>query len=131
MCKCVQKRSALLNWDLVIWKIQPLVYRRKLILICELGYVRGIMHFIIQSALLDCSFPILVCYIRLVYRTSNFQTAAIVLTSFVKDTHSWNTPTCPPLIQGRGWYHLQKIESPAGVSKILLKRGDNPQKKGG
>ena len=84
MCKCVQKHSALLKWDLLIEKIQPLVYRKKLILICELGYVRGIMHFIIQSALLDCSFPILVSYIRLVYRTSNFQTTAIVLTSFVK-----------------------------------------------
>ena len=86
MCKCIQKCSALLKWDLLIQKIQPLVYRKKLILICELGCVQGIMHFIIQSALLDCSFPILVCYIRLVYRMSNFQTAAIVLTSFVKDT---------------------------------------------
>ena len=84
MCKCVQKHSALLKWDLLIEKIQPLVYRKKLILICELGYVWGIMHFIIQSVLLDCSFPILVFYIRLVYRASNFQTAAIVLTNFVK-----------------------------------------------
>ena len=59
-----------------------------MILICELGCVRGIMHFIIQSALLDYSFPflILVCYIRLVYRTSNFQIVAIALTSLVKDT---------------------------------------------
>ena len=88
MCKCVQKRSALLKWDLLIQKIQPLVYRKKLILICELGCVQGIMHFIIQSALLDCSFPILVSYIRLVYCTSNFQIVAIVLTSFVKATFS-------------------------------------------
>ena len=53
-----------------------------------LAYIENsaIMHFIIQSALFDCSFLIVVCYIRLVYRMSNFQTAAIVLTSFVKDT---------------------------------------------
>ena len=46
------------------------------------------MDFIIQSGLLDYSFPflILVYYIRLVYHTSNFQIAAIVLTSLVKDT---------------------------------------------
>ena len=86
MCKCVQKHLALLKWDWLIYKIQPLVYRTKLILICGLGCVQGIMHFIIQSALLDCSFPILVCYISLVYCTSNFQIATIVLTSFVKDT---------------------------------------------
>ena len=112
MCKCVQKHLALLNWDWLIYKIQPLVYRTKLILICELGImcslhmfityhslawcvhymcslhicVQGIMHFIIQSALLDCSFPILVYYISLVYCTSNFRISAIVLTSFVKDT---------------------------------------------
>ena len=44
--------------------------------------------FIIQSALLDYSFPflILVCYIRLVYCTSNFQIVAIARTSLVKDT---------------------------------------------
>ena len=69
-------------------EIQPLVCRKKLILICELGYVRGVMHFKIQSALLDYSFPflILVCYIRrLVDRTSNFQIIAIALTSLVKD----------------------------------------------
>ena len=48
---------------------------------CKLGCVRGIMYLIIQSALLDYSFPflILVCYIRLVYITSNFQDVAIVL----------------------------------------------------
>ena len=53
-----------------------------------LDYIENsaIMHFIIQSALLDCSLLILVGYIRLVYRTSNFQTAAIVLTGFLKDT---------------------------------------------
>ena len=64
--------------------------QKKQILICELGCVRGIMHFIIQSALLDYSFLflILVCYIRLVYHTSNFQIAAIALTSLVKDTFS-------------------------------------------
>ena len=86
MCKCVRKHLALLNWDWLIYKIQPLVYRTKLILICELGCVQGIMHFITQSALLDCSFPIHVCYISLVYCTSNFRIAAIVLASFVKDT---------------------------------------------
>ena len=55
--------------------------RKKLTLICELRCVWGIMHFIIQSTLLDYSFPflILVCYIRLVYITSNFQDVAIVL----------------------------------------------------
>ena len=57
-----------------------------MILICELGCVKKIMHFIIQSALLDCIFPILICYISLVYCTSNFQIVAKVLTSFVKDT---------------------------------------------
>ena len=64
--------------------------QKKQILICELGCVWGIMHFIIQSALLDYSFLflILVCYIRLVYHTSNFQIAAIALTSLVKDTFS-------------------------------------------
>ena len=64
--------------------------QKKQILICELGCVRGIMHFIIQSALLDYSFLflILVCYIRLVHHTSNFQIAAIALTSLVKDTFS-------------------------------------------
>ena len=86
MCKCVQKHLPLLKWDWLIQKIQPLVYRKKMILICELCCVQEIMHFIIQSALLDCSFPILVCCISLVYCTSNFQIAAIVLTSFVKDT---------------------------------------------
>ena len=45
------------------------------------------MNFIIQSALLDHSFPflILVCYIRLVYLTSDFQFVAIALTSLVKE----------------------------------------------
>ena len=45
------------------------------------------MHLIIQLALLEYSFPflILVCYIRLVYRTSNFQIDAIALASSVKD----------------------------------------------
>ena len=45
------------------------------------------MHFIIQSALLDHSFPplILVFCIRLVYCMSNFQIVAIALTSLVKD----------------------------------------------
>ena len=61
-----------------------------MILICELDFVRGIMHFIIQSALLDYSFPflILVCYTRLVYRTSNVRITiiTIALTSLVKDT---------------------------------------------
>ena len=48
----------------------------------------GIMHFIIQSVLLDYSFLflILVYYIRLVYCMSNFQIVAIMLTSLVKDT---------------------------------------------
>ena len=37
------------------------------------------MHYTIQSALLGYNFPflILVCFIRLVYRTSNFQIVAI------------------------------------------------------
>ena len=50
--------------------------------------VQGIMHFIIQSALLDYSFPflILVCNIRLVYLTPNFQIVAIALTSLGKNT---------------------------------------------
>ena len=39
MCKCVQKPLALLQWDWLIWKIQSLVYRKKLILIWELGCV--------------------------------------------------------------------------------------------
>ena len=47
MCKCIQKHLALLKWDWLIYKIQQLVYRTKLILICELGCVQGIMHFII------------------------------------------------------------------------------------
>ena len=42
----------------------------------EASFCRGIMH----------SFLIPVCYIRLVYRTSNLQIAAIALTSLVKDT---------------------------------------------
>ena len=77
-----------LKGDLVIKGIQQLVSGKKLILICELGCVRGIMHFIIQSALLDYRFPflILVCYIRLVDHTSNFQIVTIVLTSSVKVT---------------------------------------------
>ena len=58
-------------------------------------FVWGFMHFIIQSALLDYSFLFLIlvsyislvfCYIRLVYRTSNFQIVAIALTSLFKDT---------------------------------------------
>ena len=55
--------------------------------ICEPSCVRGIMYFIIRLALLEYSFPflILVCYIRLVYRTSNFQIDAIALASSVKD----------------------------------------------
>ena len=59
----------------------------KLILICKLGCVWGIMHFITHAALLDCTFPflILVCYIRLVYCMSNFKIAAIALVSLVKD----------------------------------------------
>ena len=50
---------------------QSLVCRKKLTSNCDLGCVRGIMHFLIQSALLDYSFPFLflVCYIRLLYRT--------------------------------------------------------------
>ena len=46
-----------------------------------------IMHFIIQSALLDYSFLslILVCYVRLVYCMSNYQIVAIALMSLVKD----------------------------------------------
>ena len=46
------------------------------------------MHFIIQAALLDYSFPLLIFvrYFRLVYLTSNFQIVAIALTSLVKDT---------------------------------------------
>ena len=91
ICKCVQKRLALLKWDWLIKKIQPLFYRKTLLLICVLGCVQGIMHFIIQSALLDCSFPILVCYSRPVYYTLNFQIIAIVLMSFVNDTF------CPQL----------------------------------
>ena len=45
------------------------------------------MNFIIQSALLDHSFPflILVCYISLVYLTSDFQFVAIALMSLVKE----------------------------------------------
>ena len=112
-----QKCSALLKCDLLIQKIQSLVYRKKLILICELGYVRGIMHFRIQSALLDCSFPILVCYIRLVYRTSNFQTVAIVLTSFVKDTF------CPQLHQSNSkftWLATKKRTKVLGIGNSFL-----------
>ena len=57
-------------------------------IICQLCRVWGIMHFIIQSALLDYSFLflILICYVRLVYRMSNFQIIAIVLTNLVKVT---------------------------------------------
>ena len=59
-----------------------------MILICQLCCVWGIMHFIIQSALLDHSFLflILICYVRLVYHMSNFQIIAIVLTNLVKVT---------------------------------------------
>ena len=42
--------------------------------------------------------------------------------------HSWNAP--PPLLKGGG-YDLQKIESPGGLPKTLLKRGDNPERGGG
>ena len=92
MCTCVQKRSTLLKWDLAIQEIQALVFRKKLILICKFGCVpiflisAAIIRF--QSALLDYSFLfcIFVCYIRLVYHTSNFQIVAIGLTSLVKDT---------------------------------------------
>ena len=57
-----------------------------MILICKLSCVQGIIDFIIQSALLDYSFLflILVCYIRLVYHTSNFQIVAIALMSLVR-----------------------------------------------
>ena len=74
MSKCIQKNSKLLKWNLVIYEIQPLVCGKILILICELSCVQGIMHFIIQSALLNYGFPflILVCYIRLVYCMPNF-----------------------------------------------------------
>ena len=57
-------------------------------------FVWGFMRFITQSALLDYSFLFLIlvsyislvfCYIRLVYRTSNFQIVAIALTSLVKE----------------------------------------------
>ena len=49
--------------------------------------ITDIIHFIIQSVILDYSFPFLipVCYIRLVYRMLNFQIVAIALTSLVKD----------------------------------------------
>ena len=104
--KCVQKRCTRLKWELVIKEIQPLVCRKKLILICELGCVRGIMHFIIQSVVLDHSFPFLtlVCYIRLVYRTSNFQIIAIAPTSLVKDTfclqlRQSNSKSCGQLVK--------------------------------
>ena len=55
----------------------------------------GFMHFIVQSALLDYSFPFLIvicyirlafCYIRLVYHTSNFQIVAIALTRHILPT---------------------------------------------
>ena len=62
MCKCVQKRSALLKWGLLIWKIQPLVYRKKI------DVNLRAQLFIIQPALLDCSFPILGCYSRLSFQ---------------------------------------------------------------
>ena len=83
MRKCVQKHSTLLKRDLVKYEIQPLVCRKKLILICKLGCVQDIMHFIIQLALLDYSFPLLIlaCFIRLAYCTSNFQIATIAHTS--------------------------------------------------
>ena len=55
MCKCVQKRLALLQWDWLIEKIQSLLYRKKLILICKLGCVQGIIHFKIQSAYLTAA----------------------------------------------------------------------------
>ena len=86
--QCIQECSTRLKLELVIKEIQPLLCRKKLILIWEPGCVQGILHFIIQSALLDYSFPflILVCYIRLVYRTPNFQIIVIDLTSLVKET---------------------------------------------
>ena len=59
-----------------------------MILICELSCVWSTMHFVIQLALVDPSFPflILVYYIRLVYPASNFKIVAIALTNLVKDT---------------------------------------------
>ena len=85
--KCVQKHSTHLKWDLVIQEIQPLVCRKKIDINLQAQLCWGIMHFIIQSALLDYSFPflILVFHIRLVYHTLNFQIIAIALTSLIKD----------------------------------------------
>ena len=40
------------------------------------------------------------------------------------------TPPSPPLLKGGGWLDLPKIESLPGVPKILLERGDNPEKRG-
>ena len=43
-------------------------------------------HDSVSLTRLQLPFLIFVCYIRLVYRTSNFQIVAIALTSLVKDT---------------------------------------------
>ena len=73
----------------------PASYRWNLFVLVEfeksaLKTQQWCMHFILQSALLDCIFPflILVCYIRLVYCMSNFQIVSIALPSLVKDTFS-------------------------------------------
>ena len=70
------------------WNSAISLWKKLILLICKFSCFWGIMHFIIQSALLDYRFPflILVCYIRLVEHTPNIQIAAIALTSLVKDT---------------------------------------------
>ena len=68
MSECVQKCSKLLKWDLVIQEIQPLTCRKKLILICELGCVRG--NYVFQNSVSLTRLQLLVLNSRLLYQAS-------------------------------------------------------------
>ena len=47
---------------------------------------------------------------------------------FYKPLHSWNPP--PPFIKGGEDRTFQELSHLGGVPKILLERGDNPEKGG-
>ena len=62
-------------------------------------------HNSVSLTRIQLPFLTLVCYIRLVYRISNFQIVAIALTSLVKDTSVCN---------------FQSMKSPVKLNSLLL-----------
>ena len=103
----------------------PTSYRTKNVCSCWVWKLSSdacplcLLHVIIQSALLDYSFLflILVCYIRLVYHTSNFQIVSRALASVVKDIF------CPQLCSSNSklvWLSSRKRIKVLGISKSFL-----------